>query len=62
VAVSRIERWDCELLGVPHTVQRMNSMVASLSRTRSRLIAIADCPIMIVPMWWPTLTGEIFGR
>ena len=36
---------------LPHTVQRMNSIVASLSRTKFKLMAIADCPIMIVPMW-----------
>ena len=35
---------------LPHTVQRMNSIVASLSLTRFKLIAMADWPIMIVPM------------
>lgn len=47
---------------LPHTVQRINSIVASFSLTRFKLMAIADCPIMIVPIWWPTLTGEILGR
>lgn len=34
---------------VPHTVHRMNSIVASLSLTRFKLMAIADCPINIDP-------------
>lgn len=46
----------------PHTRQRENSISASGSLMRFRLIAIADCPIMIVPTWCPTLTGEILGR
>jgi hypothetical protein len=35
---------------LPHTVQRMNSIVASFSFTRFKLMAMADSPIMIVPM------------
>lgn len=47
---------------IPHTVHSTNSMVASFSFTSSKDIAIALCPIIMVPMWWPTLTGETFGR
>jgi hypothetical protein len=35
---------------IPQTVHNINSIVASFSRTRFKLIAMADCPIIIVPM------------
>lgn len=46
---------------VPHTVQRMNSILASFSRVRFRLIAMAASATVMVPMWcmeemWLTLT------
>lgn len=56
LALVRSQKASCKQMGcrsdigLPHTVQRMNSIVASLSRTKFRLMAIADCPIMIVPM------------
>ncbi len=35
---------------LPHTVQSMNLMLESLSLDKSRLIAIAACATMIVPI------------
>ena len=34
----------------PHTVHRMNSILASFSLVKSRLIAMAACATMIAPM------------
>lgn len=34
---------------LPHTVHRINSMVASFSLVKSKLIAIAACATMMVP-------------
>lgn len=35
---------------LPHTVQRMNSILASFSLDRSRLIAMAACATRMAPM------------
>jgi hypothetical protein len=35
---------------LPQTVHRINSISASGSRASFKLIAIADCPMMMVPM------------
>ena len=37
-------------LDLPHTVHKMNSILASFSLDRFKLIAIAACPTMMVPM------------
>jgi hypothetical protein len=39
-----------EICNLPHTVHKINSISASGSRASFKLIAIADCPIMMVPM------------